>query len=79
MLSELEHGEKVAGAKQVRRALKGGRAKALYAAWDADGAITTPLVEQAQELGIPVHWVDTMAELGRACGLAVGAAVAARV
>jgi len=79
MLSELEHCDKVVGAKQVRRALLGGRAKALYAARDADPALTGPLAECAGERGVPVRWVDSMRELGRACGIAVGAAVAACV
>ncbi len=77
MLSELAEHEKVVGVKQVRRALGGGRAKALYAARDADPALTGPLAALAREKNVPVRWVDTMRALGRACGIAVGAAVAA--
>ncbi len=77
MLSELAEHEKVVGVKQVRRALGGGRAKTLYAARDADPALTEPLAALAREKDIPVRWVDSMRALGRACGIAVGAAVAA--
>ncbi len=79
MLTRLEHGERVAGVKQTRRALRDGRAKVVFLARDADPALTQPLALLAQEKGVPVQWADAMGELGRACGLAVGAAVAALI
>ena len=77
MLSQLEQSAKVVGVKQTRRALQSGLAQALFLARDADPALTEPLAAQAAEQGLPVHWAVTMRELGRACGIAVGAAVAA--
>lgn len=77
MLDELEHAAKVVGVKQVRRALSDGRAKRLYLAQDADPQLTRPLAEQAGAQGIEVCWHPSMKELGRACGIAVGATVAA--
>ena len=79
MLTQLEHGAKVAGVKQTRRALQDGRAKALFLARDADPGLTEPLETMARERGVQVCWADSMRELGRACGIAVGAAVAAIV
>lgn len=79
MLTDLERADKVVGVKQTRRALNDGRAQALYLAKDADPALTDPLAALAEEKGVPVHWADTMKALGRACGIAVGAAVAAVV
>ena len=79
MLTQLEQTTKVVGVKQTRRALNDGRAKALFLARDADPALTEPLAELAGERGIPVCWTERMRELGRACGIAVGAAVAATV
>ena len=79
MLNELTDAAKVAGVKQVRRALAGGQAKRLYLAKDADPQLTRPLERQAREHGAEVVWVDTMKALGRACGIAVGAAVAAEI
>ncbi len=79
MLNELEHAEKVVGVKQVRRALNDGRAKTLFLARDADPALTGPLAALAEEKGLAVNWTEHMRELGRACGIAVGAAVAAVV
>ena len=79
MLSQLENTAKVVGVKQTRRALNDGRAKELFLARDADPALTEPLSAQAEEKGVAIHWIDTMKALGKACGIAVGAAVAATV
>ena len=79
MLNELENAAKVVGVKQVRRALADGRAKRLYLAQDADPQLTQPLAGQAEAQGVEVVWTDSMKALGRACGIAVGAAVAATV
>lgn len=79
MLDELEHTAKVVGVKQVRRALSDCRAKRLYLAQDADPQLTQPLAEQAGAQGIEVCWHPSMKELGRACGISVGAACGAVV
>ncbi len=77
MLTELEHAAKVAGVKQVRRALAAGGAKKLFLAADADPRLTAPLEELARAAGVPVERAESMKALGRVCGIAVGAAVAA--
>ncbi len=77
MLTQLEHAEKVVGVKQTRRALNDGRAKEIFLARDADPNLTEPLSALAEEKGVAIRWTDTMKALGRACGIAVGAAVAA--
>ena len=79
MLTQLESAEKVAGVKQTRRALQDGRAKRIFLARDADPNLTQPLEQTARETGIPVERTDGMRDLGRACGISVGAAVAAMV
>lgn len=79
MLTQLENSAKVVGVKQTRRALNDGRARAVYLALDADPGLTEPLSVQAEEKGVAVHWIDSMKALGRACGIAVGAAVAAAI
>ena len=71
MLEELKQGSKLVGAKQTRRALKDGRAKKLYMAKDADPRLLQPLVQEAVRTGVRVEQVDTMRELGEACGIAV--------
>ena len=79
MPNELTNSARVVGVKQVRRARNAGRAKKLYLAQDADPQLTRPLAEQAGAQGVEAVWLGSMKELGRACGIAVGAAVAATV
>ena len=77
MISELNSPNKVVGAKQARRALNDGRAKKLFVAGDADPRVTQPLAQLAVDKHVAVELVPTMKELGPACGIAVGSAVAA--
>ncbi|WP_297720588.1 ribosomal L7Ae/L30e/S12e/Gadd45 family protein [Intestinimonas sp.] len=79
MLSELRTGPRVVGAKQTRRALSDGRAVRVYLAEDADPGVTGPIESLCAERGAQVVHVPAMRELGQACGIAVGAAVAALV
>ncbi len=76
MTSELSGSNKVVGAKQAKRALRDGRAVRLFMAVDADPRLLQPLVQEAVNRQVPVCQVPTMKELGLACGIAVGAAVA---
>ena len=76
MLTELASQEKVIGVKQSRKAVREGRAKRVYLACDADPAITEPVAVSCEAAGIPVETEHTMAQLGRACRITVGAAVA---
>ena len=77
MITELASKEKVIGVKQSRKAIRDGRAKRVFLACDADPAITDPVAENCQALGIPVDDADTMAQLGHACRITGGASVVA--
>ncbi len=59
---ELKKSNRLIGLKQSRKAISEGTAGKAYFAKDADPRMTV--------------WIDTMAELGAACGIDVGAAVA---
>lgn len=72
----LETEKRVVGVKQSRRAIREGRARRVYLASDADPALTGPIYAECAAAGIPVETGRTMAQLGRACGIAVGASVA---
>ncbi|MBR2311078.1 MAG: ribosomal L7Ae/L30e/S12e/Gadd45 family protein [Oscillospiraceae bacterium] len=76
-LAELSRHKFVVGAKQLRKALKAGTASKVYLAEDADPAVTEPLAALCQENNVSVFWVRSMAELGKVCGIDVGAAAAA--
>lgn len=67
----------VVGAKQLRKALQSGRASHVFLAENADPALTEPLAALSKEYDIPVAWVPNMQELGKHCGIEVGAAAAA--
>ena len=69
----------VVGAKQLRKALQNRQAKCVFLAQNADPAITEPLMILCQEAQVEFVWIPTMKELGRACGIDVGAAAAAVV
>ena len=73
----MEPEKRVVGVKQSRKAIREGRARRVYLAEDADPAITGPIAAECAAAGVPVEAGTTMAQLGRACGIAVGAAVAA--
>ena len=78
-LSELTAAEKAVGAKQVRQAVRNRRAVRVYLACDADPAVTEPLETLCREYGVPAETGLTMRQIGKACGIAVGASAAASV
>ena len=67
----------VVGAKQLRKALQKGIVQRVFLAENADPAITDSLAGSCVQAGVSVCWVPTMADLGRDCGIEVGAAAAA--
>ena len=79
MLTQLENNAKVVGAKQTKRALRDGKATKVFLAKDADPILTESVESTSLEHQVEVVWINTMKELGHACGIAVGAAVAAIV
>ena len=73
MLEELTGRARVVGFKQSRRAIAQGLAARVYLACDADPALTERV--DALCAAVPVEKDATMAQLGAAAGIAVGAAV----
>ena len=78
-LPDLSKERLVVGVKQLRKALKNGRAQCVFLAENADPALTEPIAAECGEKQIEIIWVASMADLGRACGIEVGAAAAATV
>jgi large subunit ribosomal protein L7A len=68
---------RVVGTKEVRKHLERGEVARLFVAEDAEQRVTAQLLQEAERRGVAVERVPTMAELGRACGIQVGAASAA--
>jgi large subunit ribosomal protein L7A len=65
----------VIGAKQTSRAIELGQISEVIVAKDADARLTGKVISLCQDKGLPVHYVDSMRRLGKACGIDVGAAV----
>lgn len=68
---------KTVGIKQTLRALEKGAVNCVYVAKDAEQRVLNPILKLCQSQGVKVIEVTTMAELGKACGIEVGAAVSA--
>ena len=77
--ADLKNHKLVVGTKQLKKALRDGRAKTVFLAENADPALTQMLDKLCADSHVPVHWVRSMAELGKYCGIEVGAAAAAVV
>ncbi len=78
--SGLERGSSLSvGTKQTKLAIEKGEAVKVFIAGDADAKLVEPIAERCKELGIPLVGVASMRELGKACGIQVGAAAAALV
>ena len=74
----LKHGSNLSvGTKQTRLAIERGEAEKVFIANDAEPKLVEPIVQRCQELGIPLVSDSSMRELGKACGIQVGAAAAA--
>lgn len=67
------------GTKQTLRAVEKGEALRVFVAGDAEPRVLADLLRLCQEKGIELEWVESMALLGRTCGIQVGAASAAIV
>ena len=76
MLQALNKDAKVTGLKQSQRAVAEGKARHAFIAADAEMRLTTAFRALCEEHGVEITEVETMRELGIACGIQVGAAVA---
>ena len=78
-MAENQQGRLLVGAKQIRKALTAGKANKVFLAQNADPAITEFLESLCREKQVEYVWVRSMMDLGRQCGIEVGAAAAAVV
>lgn len=78
MLNALKYEKKIViGTKQTLKAVKEGRASTLFIAADAEKHVTRSVEEAAKETKVEMVRVESMKELGKACGIEVSAAMAA--
>lgn len=67
------------GTKQTTKMVEQGKAIEVFVAKDADPRLTMRIINLCRKMGVKVTYVDTMKMLGKACGIEVGAAMAALV
>ncbi|WP_422484527.1 ribosomal L7Ae/L30e/S12e/Gadd45 family protein [Gudongella sp. DL1XJH-153] len=77
MFTELNTEGKVVGAKQVKRALSKSEVQTVFIARDAEKKVTEEIEDLCKSKEVVVQYIDTMEELGEACGIDINAAVAA--
>jgi large subunit ribosomal protein L7A len=65
------------GTKQTTRLVESGKAAEVFVAKDADPRLIQKIVQLCKKMGVRVTYVDSMKQLGKACGIEVGAAMAA--
>ncbi|WP_350343803.1 ribosomal L7Ae/L30e/S12e/Gadd45 family protein [Proteinivorax tanatarense] len=68
---------RVVGFKQTKLAIESGKAEIVYVAKDAEKHISDPILQLCENRGIKLYFVDSMAVLGKSCGIQVRAATAA--
>ncbi|MGE4283498.1 MAG: L7Ae/L30e/S12e/Gadd45 family ribosomal protein [Clostridia bacterium] len=76
MLDELKNAKRIVGIKQAVKAVQGGKVKKAFIAEDADEKVTSHFIELCDNHSIEIEYVSSMKELGKACDISVGAAVA---
>jgi len=68
--------QRIAGTKQVLRAIRSNRADCVYLAEDADAFLRMQVQQACEQAGIVPVAVESMKQLGALCKIQVGAAVA---
>ena len=76
MLEKLKNASKVVGTRRLLRAIQAGEIAVAYIARDADLYILRQVRQACNDAGVRMVEVDTMKELGQACGVEVKTASA---
>ena len=76
MFEKLKNASKVVGTRRLLRAIQAGEIAEAYIARDADLYIVRQVREACNQANVRMVEVDTMAQLGQACGVEVKTASA---
>ncbi len=68
--------KRIIGLKQTIKAIKEDKVFKVYVAKDADDHIKNNVIEEIKDKDIEIIYVNTMKELGEACGIEVKASTA---
>jgi len=75
-LDDLKHYKKAVGVKQSTKAIEGGIVASVFIAEDCEQRVVKGIIELCEKQSVPITYVDSMKQLGKACGIEVEAAVA---
>ena len=76
MLEKLKNASKVVGTRRLVRAVQAGEIAEAYIARDADLYIVRQVRQACEQANVRLNEVDTMVQLGQACGVEVKTASA---
>lgn len=76
MLEDLKHYKRAVGVKQSTKAIEGGIATKVFIARDCEQRVVKGIIVLCEKQSVPIIYVDSMKQLGKACGIEVEAAVA---
>jgi len=76
VIENLKNSKKTVGVKQSLKALENKSVTITFIAKDADEKVIGNIKDFCQKNSIEIVFVDNMKQLGKACGIEVGAAVA---
>lgn len=79
MMHKLRTMPRTVGVKETTKALSSDEVHLLYVAKDADLKIVSDVIETAKTKRVPIEFVNTMVELGKACEVDVKTATAALI
>ncbi|HHX18216.1 MAG TPA: 50S ribosomal protein L7ae-like protein [Clostridium sp.] len=74
-MEEFKNINKTVGLKQSLKAIQKGIVDKVYIANDAEERVVSKIINLCTEKNIPIVYADSMKQLGKACGIDVGAAV----
>jgi large subunit ribosomal protein L7A len=76
LLDDLKHCKKAVGVKQSTKAVENGVAANVIIARDCEQRVVRGIIDLCEKSSVPITYVDSMKQLGKACGIDVDAAVA---
>lgn len=75
MVDSLKVKNKTVGFKQSIRAIQADNVKIVYLSKDSDSKIRDTICGLCEKYSVEIDYMDTMKQLGKACGIDVGASV----
>lgn len=76
MLNLKNSSDLIIGLKQTLKAIQSDRSSKVYLAADADAFIKKSVTDACTQKNLEIIYVNTMKELGEACGIDIGASTA---